>query len=583
MKKMYIKNKLYVIPSLLFCIGLQGIDAKTIPSNITQTNTTQTNTTQTNTLQANTDVSSDTDNHVNQHIYDVAITRVHNRPNRPKPNNTESQQNMPVSQKMPVSQTIPGAQYNMANMTETHNAAESYTMAESQNTTGALDAAWPQNNTELQYNVLGAQNTAGSLDTHFKTPNSAYSGYVINTMGYSSIPRAVVTQDDNKIVVVGVRDNYALLARYSSFGPLDSTFGRTSLYGHGVVIQKIDGNNVACSFNAVAIQNLDKKIITVGGSNNKGVLARYHNNHGDLDTSFGNGGIIKTDIPGELNAVAVQEDGKIVAAGYNMHNVADTQIMLIRYDKNGLRDTNFGTQGVVYSRIGRLSRAHAIAIQEEDHKIVVVGEVNLGGGATDIIVARYHENGTPDQSFGPNNSGAVIIDTKRVVNSAYDVVIQKDNKIVVVGSSSTMVTTKSQLTTIRLEKDGSLDTSFGNHRGIAIVMPIDSRLGDYGSARSVALDENENIIVMGYRIAENKDNSFVLIRYDQNGILDRTFGDNGIQNYILKLNPTSFNKAEIPVVGTIQNNKKKLVLAGMYSDKYSQTASLMAVARHLNY
>jgi len=480
MKQIQVKNRLYVLPALLFYITLQSTEP-------TQTNT--------------------------ESSPDLDINRKHHH--NPKPHTTEPYNNYYIAQ----------------------------------------------------------QNNAGSFDSTF----GAGQGYVINTVGTNSAPRAVVTQEDNKIVAAGIRNNQAMLVRYNNNGELDTDFGNA-----GIVIQNIGGTSF---FNAVAMQeSCSQKIVAVGASAGKCVLVRYYDN-GTLDTQFGTRGFIRTDMIGELNAVAVQKDNKIVVAGYNIYNIADTRIVLMRYDQDGLPDNSFGTDGVVYTHVGRFSRANAITTTtiHGENKIVIVGEVNLGGGSTDIIVARYHENGMPDESFGPNRSGIVILDTKRAVNSAYDVVIQQDNKIVIVGSISTTVTTQNQFMTIRLNENGSFDTPFGNHQGIIITMPEDSRFGDYGSARSVVLDENEKIITMGYRIANNnKDNSFVLFRVNQDGTEDRTFGNNGNQSYTLRLNPTNFNKAEIPVVGAIQNDKNKLVLAGMYSGTYSRTASLMAVARYWN-
>ncbi len=680
MKKMHKKNRLYMIPGLLFCIGLQGTDAKTIPSKSTQTTA----------LETNTDVSSDTDtdNDVNQQAldaYDVAITRVHNRPNKPKPNNTASQntagsysmQNMPASQQniirpqnnmlgsqytqpqnMPESQQSitwspnnmsESQQYNnqyyqnqaqlsdsqaqnynnqeqydntqmqyysdsaqygtsqgqdnngnqpqYAGNQEQYNNSQWYYSNNQEQPTGYTSNQGQNYNSKIDYtNDNTQQNSAGLLDTNFRSTTTGAGstiGYVVNTMGFTSAPRAVITQPDNKVVVAGIRDDYPFLARLNDNGSLDQDFG-TGNFGpgktQGVTIQTSLGKG--SWFNAVAIQEFDQKIVAVGGVSGKCFLARYNagdtsTRGGTVDTSFGVNGIVRTNIDGEFRAVAVQKDHKIVVAGYSKINTGDTQIVVVRYNKNGSLDTSFGTPfgtpGVATTYVGRLVQAHAITIQE-DHKIIVVGSTNAGH-QHNIVITRYTKDGVLDKDFGPNKSGVVTLDDIGKNSSiAYDTIVQKDGKIIVVGSSISEHN-KNLFTTIRLEKNGLLDTHFGTN-GNGIVVTNTANSNDNAYATSVVLDKKDNIIVMGYVIGNsNAYNYFTLVRYDKNGNLDTSFGQQGIRRESLWYNDgrnAHYNHAEIPVVGAIQNNGEKLVLAGMYSYKTSKTASLMAVARFHN-
>jgi len=106
----------------------------------------------------------------------------------------------------------------------------------------------------------------------------------------------------------------------------------------------------------------------------------------DLDSSFGSGGKVLTtlSVAGKGMAVTVQHDGKIVVAGS-----AGSDLLVARYDQNGEPDVDFGENGVVITRIGRAASANKV-VQEADGKLLVVG----GGVGTGIVVSRYDTDGT---------------------------------------------------------------------------------------------------------------------------------------------------------------------------------------------
>src|SRR5205823_15061950 len=132
-------------------------------------------------------------------------------------------------------------------------------------------------------------------------------------------------------------------------------------------------------------------------------LARY-NRDGSLDESFGSGGKVLTDIGpfgGTAQALAIEPNGKIVAAGDNISGFA-----LVRYNADGSLDSTFGSDGKVFTDLGYGSSAWSVAI-EPNGKIVAAGEGITGGGCFypdnfcfDFGLARYNPDGTLDQSFG---------------------------------------------------------------------------------------------------------------------------------------------------------------------------------------
>ena len=180
-----------------------------------------------------------------------------------------------------------------------------------------------------QYIVAAGQATSSGngeffvvrLDATGSWDDAFNGGAVITTIGTgSSWPTSMALQGDGKIVVAGYSSNGSnydfAVVRYNTNSTLDTTFNTT-----GKVTTSIgSGNDWA---NAVAIQSADQKIVTAGyvtttGSNKDFALVRYNTN-GSLDTSFGSSGKVTTQIgtatDNKANGLAIQSDGKIVAAG----------------------------------------------------------------------------------------------------------------------------------------------------------------------------------------------------------------------------------------------------------------------------
>jgi len=423
-------------------------------------------------------------------------------------------------------------------------------------------------------NGLLQLNNDGLIDSTFGNGK----GYVIsNPQGANSEARGVAIQQNDKIVVVGIKGNKGVLVRYNQNGTFDTTFG-----GTGTVIN----NNSISAFNTIAMQS-DNKIVAAGrSSTNKCALARYTAT-GALDTTFNGTGFIITTITGELNTIAIQEDGKIVVAGYETYNGSGyTQVVLIRYNPNGSIDTGFGTNGVVRTFAGTISRAHGITIQE-DNKIVIVGVSNSDNQNNEdkILVARYHgASGNLDHTgFGEygNRSGWITFGIGNKNCAGYGVTVQNNGRIIIVGTAIEIYN-KYVFAMIGLHENGKIDNGFGGGIDGTVTLHAGSdAYNDNSYARSVVLDENEKIIIMGYTMT-GPYNNIAIARFDRNGILDWSFGTRGIVNGLLIDTNFNGNKTTTPFVGGIQNNDNKLIVAGNYSASATTTDRQFAVARFLN-
>ena len=250
----------------------------------------------------------------------------------------------------------------------------------------------------------------------------------------------------------------------------------------------------------------------------KPAAAQVQDDPGSLDTSFGDSGKVTTSIgigSDHVRGLAVQSDGKIVVAGYS-HNGTDLDFALARYDADGSLDVSFGDDGKVTTSIGtREDHTHGMAIQP-DGKIVVVGHTHSENDL-DFAVVRYDADGSLDTSFG--DGGMVTTSFGPGWDYGQAVTVQPDGKIVVIGH--TYNDNEQDFAVARYNADGSLDTSFGD--GGKATTSIGTGW-DYGQA--VTVQPDGKIVVVGHTYSEN-DQDFAVVRYDTDGSLDTSFDDDG--------------------------------------------------------
>ena len=326
-------------------------------------------------------------------------------------------------------------------------------------------------------------------------------------------------------------------------GDLDPSFGNDGI----VITEVLIGQN---QVRGVAIQN-DGKIVAAGSSDSSGsntdfTLVRYDTN-GSLDTSFDDDGIVTTDIGSDYDtafSTAIQSDGKIVEAG-RMWNGSQHVFALTRHDTNGSLDTSFDGDGIVTTVVGSVEDSIlSIAIQS-DSKIVVAGYSKDSSYDSTFVLARYDTNGSLDTSF--HSDGIVTTDIGSIDDSAQSVSIQSDGKIVAAGYSDDG--SNYVFAVVRYNTDGSLDTSFDSDGIVTTVVGTSSAY-----ARSIAIQNDGKIVAAGSGYLDNK-NQFALVRYDTNGSLDTSFDDDGIVTTVVSSNRGQANSV------AIQSNGK-LVAAG---------------------
>jgi uncharacterized delta-60 repeat protein len=311
--------------------------------------------------------------------------------------------------------------------------------------------------TTTGYFALARYNPDGSLDASFGSR-----GEVTTSIGARCFGHAVALQPDGKILEAGLSETKAgdafLLVRYNSNGSLDTSFGKK-----GIVTTIIAQGSEAWSLHMVTINGV-AKIVAAGdvylSSTSQWVfgLARY-NFDGSLDTSFGSGGEVTTNIPTQASfaqASLVQGNGTIVVAGNAyVGGGSSRDFAVARFNAEGSLDATFGSGGIAYTAIGTAAEAVAVALQSNGD-IVAAGDSEQTGNSYGFTLARYTSSGAIDSSFG---SGGVVL-TPQGTGLNGLAIQPSDGKIIAVGGSLNGSPGSSVLA--RYNPDGSLDATFGS-------------------------------------------------------------------------------------------------------------------------
>jgi uncharacterized delta-60 repeat protein len=248
---------------------------------------------------------------------------------------------------------------------------------------------------------------------------------------------------------------------------------------------------------------------------------------GDLDPSFGTGGKVITPIsPGNgvdtARGVAVQSDGRIVAAGHTFNDSTGIDFALVRYNADGTLDTTFGTSGKVTTNTSISNGediAYAVAIQSNG-RIVAAGYAFNTATSGDFVLARYNSDGTLDTTFGTGGKAITNFNIFGSFDQAHAVAIQTDGKIVAAGLSS------SDFALARYNEDGTLDATFGTGGKVTTnISPINAD----DAIHAVTIQADGRVVAAGYANngATGSDPDFALARYNADGTLDTSFGTAG--------------------------------------------------------
>jgi uncharacterized delta-60 repeat protein len=217
-------------------------------------------------------------------------------------------------------------------------------------------------------------------------------------------------------------------------------------------------------------------------------ILTFSQTKGDLDPDF-----TFTVYGSVVRNIIVQNDGKILINGFINHSPSDKK-NLFRLNPNGQLDTSFNLQSL-FDFIGDV---YSTAIQN-DGKIIFGEKVVTSGTAKRFY--RLNANGDLDTTF---NNGTGFNDTP------YCIKIQNDGKILVGGDFTTYNgTTSNRL--IRLNNDGTIDTSFNITNGFN------------GTVKTIEVQSDGKILVGGDFTTFNSSAKRGLVRLNSNGTVDNNF------------------------------------------------------------
>ena len=222
---------------------------------------------------------------------------------------------------------------------------------------------------------------------------------------------------------------------------------------------------------------------------------------------------------------------------------------------DGLLDPTFGTGGrqVVALNLARANLDRSTAMAMQGDKIILVGRVTTAtAGDTDFAVVRLNANGTLDTTFGTNGVQTIAFN-RGGANSdeAHAVAVAPDGKIVVAGFV-TVSGSDTDFGVARLNADGTLDTTFGTR-----TISFDGPGGGVDSATAVVVQSDRKIVVGGNAQVGTAGQDFGVARLNEDGTLDGSFSGDGKQMVAFDLGETGIDK-----LNDLALSGDKIVLVG---------------------
>lgn len=361
----------------------------------------------------------------------------------------------------------------------------------------------------------GYHESVGVLDPTFDGD-----GVALVEFDHRSSAEDLLLQPDGKIVTGGYTFtdqgvwDFAL-ARHKMDGSLDSTFD-----GDGMLTTDFGFDEYVFG---VALQE-DGKVVAAGtlfdnvypyDEMDGIILVRYHPD-GSLDASFGDGGKVMTDF-GDSHwggDVLIQPDGKILVAGSASVYLDELHMRvfaLARYNADGSPDTSFSQDGMLTTSFSQDNDIAESLALQPDGKILAAGTAAMES-TLDYAMARYN----PDGSLDPNFDGdGLLTVADRGCWLGHSLTLQPDGKIVAATGSCEQ---ERDIYVMRLQPDGSPDLDFGDQGSV---------MTDWGGMEAptgVALQPNGKIVVVGYVTIGGAGYSVVMARYLTDASLDESFG-----------------------------------------------------------
>ncbi|MCD4724101.1 MAG: T9SS type A sorting domain-containing protein, partial [Bacteroidales bacterium] len=303
---------------------------------------------------------------------------------------------------------------------------------------------YTDNSTKAQM-IAGRLNTDGTLDNSFNANGMTVIDFGPSTDSYGL---SMALLDDGKILIAGYIHedlnsvNNIAMCRLTSSGVPDNTFGVNGLITY-------DFNDLWCFPDNVVVYDEKILLggVFIDGSDfmRYVTLSRYYLD-GSVDYGFGNFGyttvqLDDTEVAGaSRSGMCVTVDGKIAYATHVKPAWLAKDFAVLRFTPEGDPDNSFGNSGMVITEMAGNSYSSAIVAQN-DGKIVASGAIRSPDpGSYDFVLVRYLDNGDLDASFGAAGTGVVISNVSPETwfgDESYSMMILLNGKFLVSGYAKT--------------------------------------------------------------------------------------------------------------------------------------------------
>jgi uncharacterized delta-60 repeat protein len=301
----------------------------------------------------------------------------------------------------------------------------------------------------------------------------------------------LAVQSDGATFAAGYREagprRVPVLARFTAAGALDTRFGNGGLAGGPVGEGDAIGRAVAALPGGAVVVASDAR----RGGMPAIALTRYTAS-GAADPRFGDGGTAF--VPGATaSAVAVDAEGRVVAAGTALDPDGASRPIAVRLRRDGALDRAFGSAGVATGRTP-LAGAHADAVAlAPDGSVVVAGSGRLELRSV-FVALRFRPDGSPDDAFGIRGTATVAVGASDAY--ATGAAVDPAGRVVLAGTAPDGARVRPAL--VRLGPDGSVDPSFAAPAESAPFAAFD------GSIDAMALDPAGRLVTAGSAFAGDR-------------------------------------------------------------------------------
>lgn len=381
------------------------------------------------------------------------------------------------------------------------------------------------------------QAAVGDLDTAFSSDGVDKS----LVGGYQGEWRQVLPLSGGSIVVAGTAYYHpelrfsvpvsGLVARYTSAGALDTTFGSNGYY------LRSGAGSQASTYNDIVRLASGKYLVTgVLDTPAKKIFVTRLNENGSLDTTFGTSGHA-TAAPDNLLSprIVARADGSfLIAAPRVGTGTGSGTVHVMAFTATGASDSAFDSDGareLAFAGTEFTEQTSVGLVLQGDGK-VLVGATEYGGGG-DIVVYRLNTNGSNDTSFDNaliNQDGKAIYSPGNSQEELHDIALQADGRIVIVGAYRPTTTVPFQGIIIRANANGGWDSTFDADGYSTADIP-----GYDGEVFHRAMVQSDgDILVLGNALvgaSYPQESRLLTVRFNTNGSLDNAFGSNGAVVY----------------------------------------------------